>query len=678
MTSSLEDAEVQRSLKKRDFFADIKKPVRRLLLGLASVILVTVASLCWIQYQHIERVTRGTVQGHDSFLWEFYELELDLFRFQNALRDVLDRPDEPSLLVEASNSYNIFASQILLFETSVSRTVMMDRASFQLAYSEAHAYLAKADRYLEKTPNAVNVPVLHTLLRDVTVLKPSIHKLVLDAHAMQSMRSSQTLVDIRRFAMYEGITLAVLLILSFGFGLFAIQQLALTGRRQRELEGLHVDATHRATHDSLTSLVNRFEFEKHLSRALDLSHSQSVEHAVMFVDLDRFKIVNDTCGHGAGDQLLRDVVNVIGACVRSTDVFGRLGGDEFGVILAHCGVAEGARVAELIRQAVDDYRFEYGGRRFHIGASIGLVQVHENWLSTAAILQAADSACYVAKHSGRNRVHAYGDNDTGVLAQKEDTEWAQRIEEALDEGRFELHWQRIVAIQPGREHHAGVHGEVLLRMIDTDGRRIAPGVFVPVAERFFLASRMDQWVLHAVFAWLARHEKELLHLTRLSVNLSGQSVGDPAFRAEVLAMMDCSPVDFRKICFEVTETAAITNLNESVAFFVELRSRGARIALDDFGSGMSSFGYLKSLPADVLKIDGQFTRNLLTDPVDRVSIQSMAQLAKATHMETIAEWVETEAVETVLRELGVDYAQGYLHHRPEPLDTLLKLAAVPV
>lgn len=678
MTLSIQGAEVQRSLKIQDFFADIKKPVRRLLFGLATFILVTVASLSWIQYQHIERVTSGTVQGHDSFLWEFFELELDLFRFQNALHEALERPDKRSLLVEASNSYNIFASQILLFETSVSRTVMMDRATFRLAYSEAHAYLAKADPYLEKTPNELNVPVLQMLLHDITLLQPSIHRLVLDAHAMQSIRSSQTLVDIRRFAMYEGITLAVLLILSVGFGLFSMQQLALTGRRQRELEGLHLDASHRAAHDSLTNLVNRSEFEKHLSRALDLSRNKGVEHAVMFVDLDRFKIVNDTCGHGAGDQLLRDVVKVIGVCVRSTDIFGRLGGDEFGVILAHCGVAEAARVAEQIRKAVDDYRFEYGGRRFHIGASIGSVQVRQNWLSTAAILQAADSACYVAKHSGRNRVHAYEDDDLGVLAQKEETRWAQRIEEALDEGRFELHWQRIVAIQPGREHSASVHGEVLLRMIDTDGRRVSPGDFVPVAERFFLASRMDKWVLHAVFEWMARHEKELWHLKRLSVNLSGQSVGDPVFRAEVLAMIDDSPVDFRKICFEVTETSAITNLNESIAFFVELRARGARIALDDFGSGMSSFGYLKSLPADVLKIDGQFMRNLLTDPVDRVSIQSMAALAKATHMETIAEWVESEAVEALLRELGVDYAQGYLHHRPEPLDTLLKLAAVPI
>lgn len=662
------------SMQIHEFYADIKKPVRRLLLALATIILLAVAGLCWLQYQQIARVTRGTVQGHDNFLWEFYELELDLFRYQHALQEAASEPAKRSLLTDASNYYNIFASQVLLFDTSVSRNVMQERATFRQAYAEARSYLQKADPYLETVPETLEVSTLQMLQQDINRLHPSIHKLLLEAHEMQSMRSSQTLDDIRQFALYEGITLVVLLILSAGFGLFSIRQLALTGRRQRELETLHLEASHRAAHDSLTDLVNRFEFEKHLGRALDLSRNHGVEHAVMFVDLDRFKIVNDTCGHGAGDQLLRDVVQVISRCVRATDTFGRLGGDEFGVILAHCGTHKAAQVAESIRKAVDDYRFEHGGHRFHIGASIGWVQVHRNWPSTAAILQAADSACYVAKHSGRNRVHAYEDNDSGVLAKKDGTQWAQRIEEALDEGRFELHWQRIVAIQPGREH-GGVHGEVLLRMIDIDGRRVSPGEFVPVAEHFFLASRMDRWVLRAVFGWMVRHKDELLHVDRLSVNLSGQSVGDPVFRADMLAMMDSMPVDFRKLCFEVTETSAITNLKDSVAFFVALRERGARIALDDFGSGMSSFGYLKTLPADVLKIDGQFMRNLLTDPVDRVSVQSMAQLARATHMETVAEWVETEGVEALVRELGVDYVQGYLHHRPEPLDHLLKIAS---
>jgi diguanylate cyclase (GGDEF)-like protein len=661
-------------MKIRGLYAGIKLPIRRLLLGLGAVILVTVAGLAWFQYQQVERVTRGSSQGRDNFVWEFYTLELQLIRFQDALRKALDQRDKPELLADASDQYNIFASQVLLFETSSSRKIMADHLAFRQAYALSRKYLQETDPYLEKVLPTPDFKLLQGSLQDIIPLRASVHAVLLDAHAVQSLRSSQTLNDVRRFGLYAGMTSAVLLVMTVGFGMFVLSQLAMAGRRQMELESLHLEASHRASHDGLTNLVNRFEFEKHLGRVLDLARNMGSEHALMFVDLDRFKIVNDTCGHGAGDQLLRDVVQVICTCMRSTDTFGRLGGDEFGVILDHCSAVRAAEVAEQIRQAVDDYRFEHDGHRFHIGASIGRVQVHGKWSSTAAIMQAADSACYVAKHRGRNRVHAYEDNDSGVLAKKDETQWAQRIEEALDEDRFELHWQRIVPIQRNKTAHGGVRGEVLLRMIDVDGRRVSPGEFVPVAERFFLASRMDRWVLKAVFDWLVLHEQDLHHLASLSINLSGQSVGDTEFHAEVLAMMDRLPIDFRRVCFEVTETSAITNLKESVTFFNALRQRGARIALDDFGSGMSSFGYLKTLPADVLKIDGQFMRNLLTDPVDRASVQSMAQLARATHMETVAEWVETAAVQAVLLELGVDYAQGYLHHRPEPLDGLLVLA----
>lgn len=663
-------------MKIRGVYAGIKLPVRSLLLGLGVFILVTVAGLAWFQYQQVERVTRGSSQGRDNFVWEFYVLELQLIRYQDALREALVQKDKTALLAVASDQYNIFASQVLLFETSRSREIMMGHEAFNQAYAQSRSYLQKTDPYLEKNPQSPDFRALQSLLQDSVSLRTSVHKVLLDAHAVQSMRSSQTLSDVRQFGVYAGMTSVFLLVMTVGFGMFFLSQLAMAGRRQLELESLHQEASHRASHDGLTNLVNRFEFEKHLSRVLDLSRNLGSEHAVMFVDLDRFKIVNDTCGHSAGDQVLRDVVQVIGSCMRSTDTFGRLGGDEFGVILAYCNTTKAAQVAEQIRRSVDDYRFEHEGHRFHIGASIGWVQVHGKWPSTAAIMQAADSACYVAKHTGRNRVHAYEDNDSGVLAKKGETQWAQRIEEALDEGRFELHWQRIVPIQRSQVDRGGVRGEVLLRMVDVDGRRVSPGEFVPVAERFFLASRMDRWVLRTVFEWMVLHEQELHHLVSLSINLSGQSVGDTEFHADVLAMMDRLSIDFRTVCFEVTETSAITNLHESVTFFNALRQRGARIALDDFGSGMSSFGYLKTLPADVLKIDGQFMRNLLTDPVDRASVQSMAQLARATHMETVAEWVETEAVQAVLLELGVDYAQGYLHHRPEPLDGLLALGYV--
>lgn len=667
-------ARFRRAVRERNFYADIKKPVRRLLLGLSTFIVLIVSGIGWFQYQQIERVTHSATQGYENFVWNFFQLELHQTRYQDALSRALAQPEKRQLLGELSMLYNIFASQVLMLEKSEVKKTMQMHGAFRKTLVQALFYLQEADVHLEHSPQTLAIPVMQTLLQDSYALQSSVHSLVLEAHELQSTRSSQSLEDIRRFALYGGVSAAFLLILSVVCGFFSIHQLALTSRRQRELEILHLEASHRASHDFLTNLVNRFEFERHLGLQLDLSRKLGLEHVVMFVDLDRFKIVNDTCGHQAGDQLLCEVVQVISHCMRSTDTFARLGGDEFGVILSDCGAQIAAEVAEQIRQAVDDYRFEHEGRRFHIGASIGWVLVHKNWGSTAAILNAADAACYVAKNSGRNRVHAYEENQSVVLAQKDGTLWVQRLEEALDTGSFELHWQRILPIQTHHAHGSGVQGEVLLRLIDADGSRVLPGEFVPVAERFFLASRMDRWVVHAVFEWMLQHESELQHLERLSVNLSGQSLGDSVFRTDLLAMMDHMPVDFKKICFEVTETSAINNLKESVVFFEALRARGAKISLDDFGSGMSSFAYLKTLPADVLKIDGQFMRHLLDDPVDRVCIQSMVQLARATHMETIAEWVETEPVEDLLRELGVDYVQGYLHHRPEPLDHLLKLA----
>jgi diguanylate cyclase (GGDEF)-like protein len=670
MSAVSDGLKVRSNLKLGDFYTEIKKPTRRLLLALSAFILIAVAGLSWIQYQQVSQISRGTAQGHENFLWEFFQLELELMRYQDALRDAIEQPDSAALLLKASNTYNIFASQVMLFDAGTSHDVMQDSASFKQAMAESHRYLLATDSHLEIPPSSLARTTLLSLMQGIQSLKVSVHSLVLDAHKLQATRLSQMLADLRTYANYMGISLAFLFILAFCFGLTAVVQLALVGRRQRELESLHRVVSHRAAHDSLTNLVNRFEFEKHLSRMHDVSRAHGVEHAVMFVDLDRFKIVNDTCGHAAGDQLLREVVQVITQCVRSTDTFGRLGGDEFGVILSNCCKLKAAEVAEKIRQAVDDFRFEFDGRRFHIGASIGWVLVDRNWRNTAEILQAADSACYIAKHAGRNRVHAYQDDDSGVRALKDGVQWVHRLEEALDNGRFELHWQRIMPIQLGRAP-VGIKGEVLLRMVSPEGRLISPGEFVPVAERFFLASRMDRWVLFAVFDWMLLHKTELANLDRLAINLSGQSLGDPVFRTDLLALMDRMPLDYRKVCFEVTETAAMTNLSESVPFFQELRRRGAYIALDDFGSGMTSYAYLKTLPADVLKIDGQFMRNLLTDPVDRICIQSMAQLAIVTQMQTVAEWVETPEVEDLLRQLGVDHVQGYLHHRPAPLDSLL-------
>ena len=427
---------------------------------------------------------------------------------------------------------------------------------------------------------------------------------------------------------------------------------------------LHREMTWRATHDRLTGLLNRDEFERRLQLALDGAREGETGDALMYIDLDRFKLVNDAAGHAAGDRLLKHVVGIINRFIRSDDVFARLGGDEFGLVVKDCGIEGAERVAQRICDTLDAFRFQEGAQHFHVGASIGLVQVDKRWPTAAHVLEAADSACYAAKAAGRNRVHAYLATDEVIESHREDMQWVRRLEQALDNGQFALYWQRIHAL--GLDG-GGVHGEVLLRMINDDGKLILPALFFAPAERFQMASRIDRWVVRQVFELLTNRRDRCAHLATVSINLSGQSVGDRDFHRYVQELMETMAIDARKICFEVTETAAIVNLSDATPFFESMRARGVRFALDDFGSGVSSFGYLKSLPVDYLKIDGQFIRDLANDRVDQATVRCIRDVAKITGKKTIAEFVETEAVETLLREMDIDYAQGFLRHRPAPL-----------
>ena len=434
-----------------------------------------------------------------------------------------------------------------------------------------------------------------------------------------------------------------------------------------EQRRLNDEMKYRATHDTLTGLLNRDEFERCLQLTLTAAHRAEAEYALMYIDLDRFSLVNDAAGHAAGDQVLKQVVGIIRRFVRKGDAFARLGGDEFGLILEHCAFETAQDIAQTICQGIDAVRFQHGNQRFHIGASIGLVPVDAGWPTTASILQAADSACYAAKAAGRNRVHTYFAADEMIEAHRQDMQWVYRLEQALDKGQFALHWQQIT---PLGDETGGLHVEILLRLINDDGTLISPGAFLPSAERFHMATRIDRWVVHEVFEWMAHHRATLPHVGTVAINLSGQSIGDRDFHRYVMELIETIAFDRQKLCFEITETAAITNLSDAIYFFESMRKFGVRFALDDFGSGASSFGYLKSLPVDYLKIDGQFVRDLAIDLVDQATVRCIRDVAKITGKKTVAEFVETEAVEALLREMGIDYAQGFLRHRPIALDTI--------
>jgi diguanylate cyclase len=440
---------------------------------------------------------------------------------------------------------------------------------------------------------------------------------------------------------------------------------------QRRLSG---EISYQATHDALTGLVNRMEFETRLRRLLEKTHDEKSNHALMYIDLDQFKIVNDACGHSVGDQLLQKIAKLLTETVRNRDTLARLGGDEFGVILEYCTTDQAQRVAQQICDKMDDFRFHYENHRFRVGTSIGLVAIDERWQSTATLMQAADTSCYAAKEAGRNRVHTWFDTDQAMRTRQGEMQWTTRIEQALDENRFQLYAQRIEDLNAEGK---GIHAEVLLRMIDTDGSMILPGAFLPAAERFHLASRIDRWVLRAAINWLLARTEDAPVIDMLCINFSGQSIGDRAFHRQAVEMLQESGARIcAQICLEITETAAITNMADASLFIDQVSGLGVRVALDDFGAGASSFGYLKNLNVDILKIDGQFIRDLMTDPLDDVAVRCFIDVAKVLHVKTVAEFVDKPDVLARVRELGIDYAQGFLLHKPEPIDSAICLPMV--
>jgi diguanylate cyclase (GGDEF)-like protein/PAS domain S-box-containing protein len=427
------------------------------------------------------------------------------------------------------------------------------------------------------------------------------------------------------------------------------------------------ELAYQATHDELTDLFNRREFERRLSRLLEQGSPGAVEHAVMFLDLDQFKVVNDTCGHAAGDELIRHVGATLRACLRASDILARLGGDEFGIVLPHCMTANALLIADTLRQAVANIHLPWAERVLTTGASIGVVSVGANLMSTKEVMKAADVACYMAKEKGRNRVHHFRFDDQELSATHTQMEWVSRVKAALDQDRFCLYAQKIeplAAAGRGGRAHDGLHVELLLRMTDESGSIVPPSMFIGAAERFNLMPSVDRWVIANAFAAIAESRARI---GTWSINLSGASLSDEHLLDYIFEQQRRHGIPLTQVCFEITETAAVTNLQKGIALIDGLREHGCRFALDDFGSGMSSFNYLKHLNVDYLKIDGSFIRGIVDSALDRAIVQSINQVAHATGKETIAEFVENEAIIACLREMDVDYAQGYAIGLPERL-----------
>ncbi|MGZ8225224.1 MAG: EAL domain-containing protein [Methylococcaceae bacterium] len=426
-----------------------------------------------------------------------------------------------------------------------------------------------------------------------------------------------------------------------------------------------------ARHDALTSLVNRSEFDSQLRQLIAEVLVVGDEHALCYLDLDQFKLVNDTCGHAAGDELLSQLSVLLKSKIRKHDTLARLGGDEFGLLLRDCKLDDALRIAQTLLTVVEEFRFCWQDKRFKLGVSIGLVPITAANKSPESILQTADTACYAAKETGRNRIYVLREEDDEVAHRYGEMQWYNRIPLALEENRFILYAQPIIEIQPTGDYPADMlHFEILLRLKDECGKIIPPGAFMPAAERYNLASSIDRWVVVHTLQWLAANKNIVDRLHLCAINLSGQSLSDAKFHLFVLRQLEQTGVPAEKICFEVTETAAIANLANAIDFMKKLGAKGCRFALDDFGNGLSSLGYLKTLPVDVLKIDGLFVRDIADDPVDLALVRSINEVAQLLGKKTVAEYVENNAILEQLRKLGVDYAQGYGVGMPVLLDSL--------
>jgi len=444
---------------------------------------------------------------------------------------------------------------------------------------------------------------------------------------------------------------------------------AMQDQMQEKIDQATARLVYQAGHDVLTGLINRREFEQRLERMLQSALQQDREHALCYMDLDQFKVINDTCGHAAGDELLRQLALLLKSKLRERDTLARLGGDEFALLLENCNVADALELADMFRAEVQRFRFKWGDRIFAVGMSVGLVAINRDSGTSASLLSAADAACYVAKDHGRNQIHVYESRDIDLVRHRGEMQWMSRIQRALEENRLRLSWQEIRRTDGVEEPVR--HVELLLRMIDEDGSEILPMAFIPAAERYSIMPSLDSWVIEETLRVCQRYlasqsERHCL----FAVNLSGASLKDPVFRRMLLACLQDNPALGPHLCFEITETAAIGNLTVVNEFIEAMREFGCSFALDDFGSGLSSFTYLKNLKVDYLKIDGAFVRDIASNAIDCAMVEAIHRIGHQMGLKTVAEYVESEQIRAVLGRIGVDYVQGNGVHCPEPLNSL--------
>jgi diguanylate cyclase (GGDEF)-like protein len=563
---------------------------------------------------------------------------------------------------EDSASYLAAASQLAslgtLGDEAAVHTQLQQQARFSEPYFESTAKLI-----MHAAPASLVTAAMRDIAANMELMLASMDRLaeIQRSRAMRVLEASRqqnTLVS----KLLPGIALVLLTLTGTG-----VRQVFLhLSEKNRQL-------AYQGSYDPLTGLINRREFEFRLDRLIQQTRGKPAIHALLYMDLDQFKLVNDSCSHAAGDELLGQVTRLLLGAIRQRDTLGRLGGDEFGLLLENCPLGKAVELASGIQKSFDGFQYTRGEKTFSLGASIGVVLIDAKTSGIGSVMSAADAACYIAKESGRNRVQIAHLGDHRIQQHQVEMQWVSRLKQALADDRFTLYYQPVVPCAGGsnRERHI----EILLRMIDEDGSLVRPGTFLPAAEKYNMAAQIDRWIISRVMEWQAQHSNTAHPPPTITINLSGHTLRSPEMLKFIIDRTQSTGIAPEHVIFEIAESKAIANLPATTNFMLTLRGCGFRFSLDKFGSGLSTFTYLKKLPIDFLKIDGSFVRDILADPVDYAMVRSFNELGQLLGKETIAEFVESLDISEELRKIGINYAQGHAYATPAPLGNFVHAVA---
>jgi diguanylate cyclase (GGDEF)-like protein len=634
--------------------------VLTLMFSLATISLLQLQSTNTSMEKLVEVTNKKTAAAHA--MRDAIRLRADSLKIMRLTQDLFERDAEHQRFISHAGKYRIAREQLVSLGMD-EREALLNNQLEQLTRASKPYNDNASSLLMSKTPEEETHVVMEQALKLQRPILDRLEELV----QLEQQKTQEALSVNRR---HYNSTRQLLFALT---GIALLFSLLVARTVINHVSAKNRQLAYQASHDSLTGLINRHEFEHRVERAIQNAKAQATTHTLLYLDLDQFKIVNDSCGHAAGDQLLQQLSQLLLGAVRHRDTLSRLGGDEFGMLFENCPLDKAVEIANCLLKSIEAFNFSWGESSFTLGVSIGMVPIDRSTSDIASAMSAADSACHIAKESGRNQVQIAHMGDSRLQERHGEMQWVSRLTRAVEEDQFTLYFQPIIPCANKSRHHTYL--EILLRLIDDDGTIIAPGAFLQAAEKYNMVSSIDRWVIENSMAWLAETEKSGGRPITISINISGQTISSPDMLKFIIDKMDETGAPAEQIVFEITETAAIANITSATSFMLTLRGCGFRFSLDDFGSGLSSFTYLKKLPVDFLKIDGAFVRDILSDPVDYAMVRSINELGQLLGKETIAKFVETTGLAEELERMGVNYVQGYAFAKPRPLNRHTQIQA---